>query len=383
MPTVWGTGAGASATEQRPLAPPDFRRELTPTWLSACALLAGAPPLDTTRGLRVVDLQCRSGVQAAVIAAVHPDADVLAFDGDPANVERARHLATAAGLDNLSIAEAAELQRPMDATGDVDVLLLDDVVALSDDSRSGEIRDVVRRRVRPGGLVAVAYRTESAWAEVAPLRHLARQLGDTSRFADMLTRLRDGGARYVTARPHVRDLVEQLLAGPPGIVEALLLEDRSEAASLEAVSSWLAPAGACFVGSARLSADELGRPLAELLADTQDVELREQLRDIAERPPYRIDLFRRGRVSLDWETHAVAAPRPRTGRPRSGTGRHRRARPGRAMHRAPARRPRPIQQTRTRWCGRRWREGLPTRCRSCRPTRPRREPAGSTSLSPG
>ena len=116
-------------------------------------------------------------MQAAVLAAVHPGAEVLGYDHDPAHVERARDLAVAAGLDNLSIAEAADLHRLMDGADDVDLVLLDDVVALSDEDRSAEIRDVVRRCVRPGGLVAVTYRTTSAWAEVAPLRHLARLLG--------------------------------------------------------------------------------------------------------------------------------------------------------------------------------------------------------------
>ena len=256
-------------------------------------------------GLRVLDLKCRSGVQAAVLAAVHPDAEILAYDDEPAHVERARDLAATAGLDNLSVAEATNPQSAMQGAGDVDILLLDDVVALSNEDRSAEIREVVRRRVRAGGLVAVSYRTTSAWAEVAPLRHLARQLGvgaggdGTARFLELLLRLRDGGAKFIVDRPHVRDIIDELVGGGPGVVEALLVEERSEPASLAAVSSWLAPAGACFVGSARLGGAELGRPLSELLADTQDDELREQLRDITERPVYRIDLFRRGKVLLD------------------------------------------------------------------------------------
>ena len=249
-------------------------------------------------------------MQAAVLAAVHPGAEVLGYDHDPAHVERARDLAVAAGLDNLSIAEAANLHRLMDGAEDVDLVLLDDVVALSNEARSAEIRDVVRRCVRPGGLVAVTYRTTSAWAEVAPLRHLARLLGvgtgsggdGCARFLEVLTRLRDGGARFMVDRPQVRVIVDELLGGGPGVVAALLVEDRSEPTSLAAMSSWLAPAGACFVGSARLDDDELGRPLSELLADTEDDELREQLRDIAERPVYRIDLFRRGEVLLDEAT---------------------------------------------------------------------------------
>ena len=189
----------------------------------------------------------------------------------------------------------------------------------------------------------------------------------------MLTRLRDGGARFVVERPQVRDIVDELLGGGPGVVEALLVEDRSEPTSLAAMSSWLAPAGACFVGSARLDDDELGRPLSELLADTEDDELREQLRDIAERPVYRIDLFRRGEVLLDEATRRsllldlelvdLAGRERRTVRRLLDDG----------VDPADARRDA---------CGRRWRRGSPTRRRSCRRTRPRRGRIGSTSASP-
>ena len=320
-----GTGAGASTREEHRLAPPSFRRELTPTWLSACALLAGAPPLDPSRGLRVLDLQCRSGVQAAVLAAVHPDAEILAYDRDPAHVERARDLAVDGRARQPLGRRGHEPASAMHGAGDVDLLLLDDVVALSNEDRSAEIRDVVRRCVRPGGLVAVTYRTTSAWAEVAPLRHLARQLGvgrsggdGTARFLEMLPRLRDGGAKFIVDRPHVRDIVDELVGGGPGVVEALLVEERSEPASLAAVSSWLAPAGACFVGSARLDDDELGRPLSELLADTQDDELREQLRDIAERPRLPDRPVPPGQGPPRRRHPPVVAPRPRTGRPRRG-----------------------------------------------------------------
>ena len=206
VPPVSGIAAVAASPEQRRLAPPTFRRELTPTWMSTCAVLAGVPPLDTSRGLRVLDLACRSGVQAAVLAAVHPEAEILAYDHDPAHVERARDLALAAGLDNLFVAEAKDAGRATDGAGDVDVLLLDDVVALSDEDRSAANRDIVRHRVRAGGLVAVSYRTTNAWAELAPLRHLARQLGvgarggddDTAWFLDVLAQLRAGAARHTS-----------------------------------------------------------------------------------------------------------------------------------------------------------------------------------------
>ena len=217
----------------------------------------------------------------------------------------------AAGLDNLSIAEAADPHRLMDGAGDVDVLLLDDVVALSDEDRSAEIRDVVRRRVRPGGLVAVTYRTTSAWAEVAPLRHLARQLGvgtgsggdDTARFLEVLTRLRDGGARFIVDRPHVRDIVDELLGGGA--------RRRRGAARRGAFRTDLAGGGVVMARTRRCVLRRQRPPRRVTSSADRSPSCSPTPRTTSSESSsatspsdrvYRIDLFRRGKVLLDEDT---------------------------------------------------------------------------------
>jgi SAM-dependent methyltransferase len=289
------------------LQSPLFRREFTPTWISLAALLAGQPPLDPGRPIRIADLGCRTGVTAAVVAACHPDAEVWALDDDPADIEQAQHLAGAARLDNLTV-----IERRTGRQGDVrlpavvDIVVLDDVISTVGAARRDELAEVIGRCVRPGGLVAVSYRSLSGWAEIMPLRRLALLVGGSRdrtdrnvRVLDALRRLRDGGASFIRDRSTVSLLVDALVDGRVPGVERMLLSEHLEPMSFDHVARWLRPTGTVFVGSLRLG-DELtpDTPLGELVADTADRHLREALHDIATRPAYRLDLFRRGSSPL-------------------------------------------------------------------------------------
>ncbi len=85
------------------------------------------------------------------------------------------------------------------------------------------------------------------------------------------------------------------MSGRLSHVERFLLTDHLEPLSLDRVIDWLRPTGSDYIGSLRLD-DGVGpeSPLGGLLADTADRRLREALHDLATRPAYRLDLFRRG-----------------------------------------------------------------------------------------
>jgi hypothetical protein len=307
-----GADRAGSAATAADLVLPAFRREFTPTWLTATAILSGHRPPDGDRPLRVLDLQCRSGINAAVIAAAHPQADIVACDDEPANVERADRLATEARLGNLTVLETGSSNASA-ALGPVDIALLDDIVSTTDDTGRAGLAALVAGCVRAGGLIVVVYRTRVAWAEVVPLRSLVRLLGplrdrvsarQVGVVVHMLERLRSGGARYVVDRPAVSALVEHVASLHRDQVADVLMTEHLEPLALVDVAEWLAPTGAVFVGSGRLG-DRDGAygdaPLIELLRDTHDVYLREALDDLAFRPSYRVDVFRRGAAVLPTE----------------------------------------------------------------------------------
>src|SRR5215204_2764572 len=82
-------------------------REMTPPWLSLTSVLNLQPPLDTTRPFTFLELGCGKGLTANTIAATNPSATVWACDFNPAHVERAQLLASAAALTNCTFSEAS------------------------------------------------------------------------------------------------------------------------------------------------------------------------------------------------------------------------------------------------------------------------------------
>jgi hypothetical protein len=190
-------------------------------------------------------------------------------------------------------------------------VLLDDVVSTVSPDVRGRLATALREVLRPGGLVAVRYRALAGWAELAPLRTLGLLMTSgmqgspdevVAPFLSVLDELRKGGARYVRDRPDVMRLVDEFLSGRDAeAVMAGVLTERLEPLSLAMVTNWIGSAGCVYVAGAQVG-DELGHGLsigvAEMLDDTPDVFAREMLRDLATKAMIRVDVFRRGRMSL-------------------------------------------------------------------------------------
>ena len=145
-------------------------REMTPVWLSLASVLNRQPPVDTTRPFTYVELGCGRGLTACTIAATNPSAEVWACDFNPAHVERARQWATDARLDNCAFEEASF----EDLAGDrevgpsqADVIALHGVFSWVSPVNRRHIVDIIRTRLRPGGLVYVSYNVPTGWAGMA------------------------------------------------------------------------------------------------------------------------------------------------------------------------------------------------------------------------
>ena len=87
-----------------------FHRETTPAWLAMAALLLGYRPPDLAKPFRYADLGCGNGLTALIVAATTPQAEVWAFDFNPAHIEAGRTMAAAAGLTNIRFEEASFAQ---------------------------------------------------------------------------------------------------------------------------------------------------------------------------------------------------------------------------------------------------------------------------------
>jgi hypothetical protein len=301
------------STSQPVIPRPDprgFRRELTPTWLASATLLNRHLPPDLSRPFRAAYLGCGTGLTPSVVAAVHPESEIWAWDFRAGQLEATRRLRDAAELDNLLIHERVGL--PPDLGGRVcDVIVVAGVLDTVCDELRSEVLEAVSTNLRPGGLLCVTYRTTVGWVDVVPMQRLMRylfhlDLGDrdrrVDRLLDVLAELQEGAAGYSANRAVVAEwLAAEVFANDPATVATEYLDDEMRPLSHAQLVEWLEPSGCAYVGSARLTDDldlEVNDTLKEMIDGAPSSLVREAYRDLAVRRTTRADIFRLGEAWL-------------------------------------------------------------------------------------
>ncbi|MFD8554071.1 class I SAM-dependent methyltransferase [Streptomyces fradiae] len=136
----------------------------TPLYRSAAARLTELLPVGAAR--RVLDIGSGPGVLAGLLAEAFPYADVVAVDGTPELLERARE--RNAPLGGRFTTRLAELPAGVDELGEADLVWAGESVHHIGD-QLGALEGLARR-LRPGGLLALV---EGG----LPARHLPRDIG--------------------------------------------------------------------------------------------------------------------------------------------------------------------------------------------------------------
>ncbi len=307
-----------------------FRRELTPSWLSAAAVLAGQRPIDLAAIARVAWMGCSTPLTPAVVAAVHPQTQVLAWDPDPATAATLIGIQRGAALPNLAIRE--DPAPPVRDRDGFDLVVIDSVVDTCDATRRQALIASAVHLARPGAVICVTYRTEVGWGEITPLVQLLRYVaGRADRdpaqaVADalvLLEMLLERGVGYLhPTRPIAREWVQDLLTAPTHLVVADYVRRDLQPPSHARVAEAAAAGGATWIGHATLDGDvvdhglapEVERDLTGLVGSARSEVLRQSLTDIAVRRTNRADLFRLGSQPLDnrsrtnWLARLFVAP---------------------------------------------------------------------------
>jgi SAM-dependent methyltransferase len=295
--------------------PLSFNREMTPSWLAMTALLMGHRPPDLSRPFRYADLGCGNGVTAVVVAATCPQAEVWGFDFNPTHVESARRLAERAGLANATFVETSFADLARRAARDLpelDFIVSHGVLSWISPTNRHHLIDLIGRRLRPGGLAYLGYNAAPGWASMVPIRALMRLLllGSEERsdlavagILDVLERIKQAGALYFQMHP----MLDQQLAGmrqrdPRYVAHEYLNEHWHPLMFAEVADEMMAQAKCTFIGSTGLSSNiesvSVPAAFAPVLAEAQDLYLKETLRDIACAQSFRKDLYRRGVTPL-------------------------------------------------------------------------------------
>lgn len=287
-----------------------FQPALAPPHLDLVCRLMGAvwePPAD----MAICDLGCGRGYTALVVAAADPRRTVIGIDYNPAHIAEARSIAAEAGLKNAHFIEAdlaAITDAELDRLPDFDLVVSHGVWTwVGDPVREGIVR-LLSRKVKPGGVVHMAYNSLPGFAVDFATQRLVRAAASTLR-----------GGSIARAREAIEVLRALAATEPPNLHKTMFVNNllRTEGEAVDSAylahellpEHWrpvffadlaadLARARLEFVGSAtlfenvpELCMNEAQRRVYEGLPQGPAQEL---VKDICLSRPFRRDVFMRG-----------------------------------------------------------------------------------------
>jgi SAM-dependent methyltransferase len=299
----------------------DFCRVQTPPMLALAALASGVgAPGGSGDPLVYGDLGCGQGYTANLVAAANPAARVLGFDFNPSHIANARALAGSSGLANVQFRDASFEELLDDAQlPEFDFLCMHGIYSWVSPHNRRVLVSLIRKKLKPGGLLYISYDCMPGWAGIAPLRRILVQgfaprpgLSSTAALDQALAysdALRKADARFHHMYPLVEAQMERLKTTPRAYLAHELLTRDWEAFSFGDVVTELAEAKVAYLGSAHLT-DGVARvnfteAQQAFLATIGDPVIAEATRDMILGRQFRRDVFAKGPVPLA-ETDASA-----------------------------------------------------------------------------
>jgi SAM-dependent methyltransferase len=303
--SAWGRGYPV----QLPY-PPAWHPFVAPPHIAAiCALMGVAWDVAPDRPMAIADIGCGTGYTAAVLAAGNPNAKVIGLDYNPAHIAEARALAAEARLPNLHFLEAdlAEM-----AAAEIDGLPEFDLVAVhglwswvADPVREGLLR-LLKRRVKPGGVVMLSYNALPGAGTALGLARLVRGAllagGSPAEGLEaaraLVKALGEAEAHHLLPSTWLRALTDQNTPRSEGYLLHEFLTAHWRPAFFADVAEALGAARLEHVGSATIAENfpqmSLTPPQQALWHAAPDAAARQLVMDLCVQRAFRRDVFVRG-----------------------------------------------------------------------------------------
>lgn len=306
----WGSGYIVDAAYVT-----DFCGLQAPSLLAFAALCSDTiAPGGSGEPIVWCDLGCGQGYTANVVAAANPAAQVFGFDFHPGHIANARAMARAGGLSNVEFVEASfEELLANDRLPQFDIICMHGIFSWISAENRRILVALLRRQLKPGGLLYIAYDCLPGWASFLPLRdlfprHFSPGPGVSSASAakqalDYVEGLRAASSRLHEQHANVEPLTTKLKAMPGDFIAHEILTRDWKPFSFSEMAATLAEAKLSFLGSANVSDGIAYLNFTEqqqaFLAGLSDPVLAEATRDLILLRNFRRDIFVKGPLSAN------------------------------------------------------------------------------------
>lgn len=292
--------------------PITYFHELAPVWLNYVAALGGVAPRGLDEKFSYLELGSGPGFSTVIHAACYPGGEFHACDFNTESVATGERYADDLSIQNvffhgISFAELLERDLP-----EFDFIVLHGVYSWVGPDARQTIRQLIKKRLKPGGLVYLGYNCMPGWTLEVPLRRLLIELtasmsGDSPQKAADAVRVlkRLGGAelKYFQTNPAAMTAIDSYLRSPSNYLAHEFLNETWEPLYSIDVADEMTKAELTYLGSATLvdnhEALVIDSSASGVIADLQTSRLQQLTTDFAVDRRFRRDVFVRADSHLE------------------------------------------------------------------------------------
>lgn len=286
-----------------------YLAELAPAHLDLVCRMMGAV-WEPAPDMAICEIGCGRGYTALLLAAADPRRTVVGIDYNPAHIAEARAFAAEAGIGNVILLDAdlAELgEAELARLPEFDLVFGHGIWTwVGDAVREGIVR-LLRRKVKPGGIVHLSYNALPGFARDIPLQRLIRSVasllpggsvGRVQEAIEVVRALAASGAAQLHETPLLKEILKPGDSLEPAYLAHEFLPEHWRPAFHADLAADMARAQLSYIGSATLFenvADLCMDPAQKAVADRiPPGPVRELVKDICMARPFRRDVFMRG-----------------------------------------------------------------------------------------
>jgi SAM-dependent methyltransferase len=285
-----------------------YYRELAPGLLDFALLMSGHEP-PRRSGARYLELGYGQGLSANIHAAA-TEVELWGADFNPVHAANAQDLAQAAGSGAHFSDDSFADFLARDDTPMFDYICLHGIWSWVDDDNRRVIVDILRRKLKVGGVAYLSYNTLPGWSVGTPLRHMltlhaeaagSYAQGVVGRVDNSISfgqRLHDAKARFFAINPTAKARLDAIAGQNRNYVAHEYFNDNWAPMYFSEMHAWLEGAKLSYTCAAPLldqvDAFNLTPEQQAILNESPYTVLRETVRDFLLNSQFRRDLYTRG-----------------------------------------------------------------------------------------